>query len=233
MEKISGTIRRLFPDDFNEVVPSQRPWWQKLDFDALMSGGGLKILSLAVAIFLVFSIFYWNRIIDLETNVITDYHQVEVYLQARKDMMANLARTVLDYAQHEREMFRYVVDQQGHVKGSAIQDKLGAFLKQNNITDISKVSGEKLENFLKDFNALAENYPQLRLNENFQTLMNALIDLEGKIAERRMIYNQANNIYETYIDQIPQCIYARLFFRRTYPFIKVDKDVKTFNRVTY
>jgi len=230
---MSETIKQLFPDDFNEVVPSRRPWWRQLDLDALMSGGGLKLLSLGVAVFLLAGIFYWNRIIDLETNVITDFHQVEVYLQARKDMLANLAKTVLDYAQHEREMFQYVADQRGGVKGGPDQEKLDAFIKQNNITDVSSVSGEKLESFFRGFNALAENYPQLRLNENFQTLMTAVIEIEGKIAERRMVYNQANNIYETYIDQIPQFIYARLFFRKKYPFIKVDKDIKSYSRISY
>jgi len=233
VNRISETIKQLFPDDFNEIMPSKRPWWQKFDLDALMSGWGLKLMSVAVAVFLLAGIYYWNRIIDLETNVITEGHQVDVSLQLRKDLFINLAKTVLDYAHHEREMFQYVVDQRGGGKGGVDQEKLAAFIKQNNITDISKIPADKLGGVLRNFNALAENYPQLRLNENFQTLMKALIDINAKITERRVTYNSNNNIYQTYIQQFPAGLYAFLFFQKKLPYIEVDSDVNSANRVAY
>lgn len=233
MNRISETIKQLFPDDFDEIMPAKRAWWQKIDFDALMSGWRLKLFFLAVAVFLLGGIYYWNRIIDLETNVITEEHQVEVNLQLRKDLFINLTKTVVDYAQHEREMFKYVADQRGGGKGGADQEKLAAFIQQNKITDASKVSGEKIESALRDFNALAENYPQLRLNENFQTLMKATIDINYKITQRRVTYNSNNNIYQTFIQQFPACVYAFLFFQKKLPYIEVDSDVNSTNRVVY
>lgn len=233
MNRLSDAIKQLFPDDFEELVPSKRPWWQKIDFEMLMSGWRVWVFSLAVAIFVLAGIYYWNQFAVLETNTITAQHQIEMHLQRRKDLIINLTRTVIDYADHERQVFTYMADKRVNLKENPSEEKLAAFLEQNKTPDISKVSGDKLENLLSNFMALAESYPQLKLSENFQTLMNALINIEDKIVEQRMAYNQFCNLYGTYKMQFPQCIYAFFFMKKDYDYIKADKDVRLFNRVEY
>ena len=231
MNRISDVIKKLFPKDFDELVPVKRHWWNKIDLSIFKTKWTLIAGGLFIAIYLLAMIHYYNRFISLETNATTDMEQVKVHLQRRKDLMINLTQTVLDYAKHERMMFRYMADKR---TDSLNQSKaLMAAIKNGGLLEKIKMGDDA--GALAKIMAPAEAYPELKLNSNFQKFMDALINIEDKIVERRMAYNQSANIYGTYVRQFPQIIYAYIFGQKSerFPYIKVDSDVAEFNRIKY
>jgi len=176
----------------------------------------------------------------------TEAAQIEAHLQRRKDLIINLSKTVMDYSTHESRLFRYISDTRS-VKadpkeglkailaglGPDQQKGLQTIMSKMSTGDFTGIEGASLEGMLGSLMALAENYPQLKLSGNFQKLMDALINIEDRIVERRMAYNSACNIYGTYIRQIPQKAYAKLFGFKQYPYVQVDADVRLFRSVHY
>lgn len=257
MNRISETIKKLFPSEFEELVPVEKHWWQKLDLRTFHRTWQLWLFG-AMFVFLSLSaVYYYNILVVLETQVLTDNAQIETQLQRRKNLIINLAKTVRDYAEHERMMFRYMADtraeslptkktsvQAGPLPnlagidtpslpaGTAKDEAIGA-INEDKMLNISGINPHDLEGALTRFMALAENYPELKLSSNFQKFMDALVDIENRIAERRMAYNDSCNIYTTYIRKFPQQLFATVFGFRDYPFVEVDKDVALFNKVEY
>lgn len=231
MNRISDVVKKLFPNDFDELVPMKRHWWQKIDLSPLKNKWMLILGGSCLAVYFLAMIYYYNQFVIFETNATTDFHQVEVYLQRRKDLMINLTQTVLDYAKHERMTFRYMADKR---TDSLNQSKaLMAAIKNDGLLEKVKMGDDA--GALAKIMALAEAYPELKLNSNFQKFMDALINIEDKIAERRMIYNATANAYGTYVRQFPQLIYAKMFGQKdtNFPYIKVDSDVEKYNRIKY
>jgi LemA protein len=231
VNRISETIKKLFPDDFEELVPVKRHWWQKIDWSYFQSGwrGWIVVLMLAVVVFS--GVHYYNRFVILETQVLTDKAQIEAHLQRRKDLLINLTRTVVDYAEHERNMFKYMAD----TRADSLENKdaFAEAVKKGGILDEAQFDAGSLEESLAKLLAIAEAYPELKLSANFQKLMEALVNIEDRIVERRMAYNDSCNKYGTYIRRFPQNTYAFVLGFKRYPFLEVDKDVELFNRIEY
>lgn len=229
---ISETVKRLFPNDFEELVPARKHWWQKIDFSNLKTKQGIWAILAVVAIMLP-GIYYWNHFVVLLTNAQTARAQVGVQLQRRKDLLINLTTTLLDYAEHERSMYQYTIDRrQGASKKSIM---LLEELKKAGLDDLAKKSIAGMDGATAKILALAESYPELKLSENFRTMMEALVGTEDKLAERRMLYNEAANKYGTYAMSFPNSVYAFIFrfSPKDFPFVKVDKDVEQYNRIKY
>lgn len=232
MNRVSDAIKKLFPDDFDELTPVKRHWWERIHLDGLASGWKMWTLVMTVALSFLLGMYYYNRFVVLETQVLTDKSQIEAQLQRRKDLIINLTKTVIDYSEHERSMFRYMADK----RASSVEriDMMVQAAREGKLEQFMEVGkGDKLEGILGDFMALAENYPELKLSSNFQKLMDALINIEDRIVERRMAYNTSCNKYGSYIRKFPQMLYAGLLQFKQYPFVEVDKDVELFNRVAY
>ncbi len=223
--RTSHIIRKLFPDDFEELVPAKIRWWRRIDFSIIKTKWGRLLLIVMSPVVLYLGVHYYNHLVTLETQVLTDQAQIEAQLQRRKDLIINLTTTVMDYREHERIMFKYMADKRAGSleKADILKDAL-----EGRFPDLSKLKPADFEGALAKFMALAEAYPDLKLSSNFQKLMDALVDTENRIVECRMAYNRSCNIYLTYRRQFPQKAYVRLFFGfRTFPFIKVDEDVSS------
>ncbi|UCC95279.1 MAG: LemA family protein [Candidatus Omnitrophota bacterium] len=231
MNRISETIKKLFPNDFEELVPVKKHFWQRINLSVFKKGWRFWFAVVSGAFILFYSAHYYNRFVVLETQVLTDKAQIEAQLQRRKDLIINLSKTVIDYAEHERTMFKYMADRRA---GSLEKtDKFIDTVKEGGLLEFAKMEASDLEGVLARFMALAEAYPQLKLSSNFQKLMDTLVNIEDRIVERRMAYNSSCNKYGTYIRRFPQKIFAFLFRFKWHPFVKVDKDVELFNRVKY
>lgn len=231
MNRISETIKKLFPNDLQELVPVKKHWWQGIDVSAFKSGWRFWLITLIVVLSVFYSVHYYNCFVALETQVLTDKAQIGAQLQRRKDLIINLTKTVIDYAEHERTLFRYMADRRAGLLEKT--DKLIDTIETKKIPTLAKMETGDFKGVLARFMALAEAYPQLRLSNNFQKLMDALVNIEDRIVERRMAYNESCNKYGTYIRKFPQKIFAFSFGFRRYPFVDVDKDAALFNRVKY
>ena len=199
---ISDTVKRLFPNDFEELVPAKKHWWQKIDFGNLKTKQGIWVTLAVVAVILP-GIYYWNHFVVLLTNARTAQAQIGVQLQRRKDLLINLTTTLVDYAEHERSMYQYTIDRrQGASKKSIM---LLEELKKVGLADLAKKNVAGFDGATGKIIALAEAYPELKLSENFKTMMEALVATEDKLAASRMFYNDKANAVGTYAMKFANC----------------------------
>ncbi len=240
--RISETIKRLFPNELEELIPVKQHWWETIDYEELLQGWRLWAIIGFTAIVIFMSVHYYNRFVVLETKVLTAKAQIEAHMQRRKDLIVNLTRTVIDYSEHERKMFIYMADKRADSLGNSdkISEEInkvfgskGTLSFKDGKVDLSQFNQKDLSSMMAGLMALAENYPELKLSSNFQKLMDALINIEDRIVEMRMAYNESCNIYGTYIRKFPQNVYAFMFRFGQYPFVSVDEDVELFDRVSY
>jgi len=154
---------------------------------------------LGVVLFLVFYVIVsYNRLISLRNQLKNAWHQIDVQLRRRYDLIPNLVETVKGYAAHEKELFAKVAE----ARAAAIN--AGTVKEQAEAENL-------LSSTLKTLFAVAENYPELKASENFMMLQEELAATENKIAYTRQFYNDAVMRYNTLIQSFPTNIIARLF----------------------
>ncbi len=141
----------------------------------------LWIILAVVALGLVAIIIY-NRFVGLRQNLRQGWADIDAALRQRHDLIPNLVNTVQGYAAHEKSTLDAVV--------SARNAALSA---TNPSATASAEAG--LSGALKSLFALAESYPDLKANQNFQTLQHELADVEDKLAASRRAYNGARQAF--------------------------------------
>jgi LemA protein len=149
----------------------------------------------------------YNRMVQMEQSVESQWSNVENVYQRRADLIPNLVNTVKGYAEHEQETFQKVIE----ARSKATSTNINA----------ENLSPEKLKQFQQSQSALSsalsrlmvvvERYPNLKANENFKQLQAQLEGTENRISVERRKFNEAARSYNTYINQFPQKIYAGLF----------------------
>lgn len=202
-----------------------------------------KIIAFVICFVIIFFVFmciyYYNMFIDLTYNIEANSAQIETQVQKRKNLIINLGKTVVDYSKHERELFTYLGELRANIPNSSPKDYLESLNKFNdqgtqfkNYADL----GEDLANWEKTLSqlmAVAEQYPDLKLSDNFIKYMDAILEFENKIAELRMEYNISVNIYSTKKNQFPGSVFAAIFKFDEYPYFKLDIDENSFIYVEY
>lgn len=151
-----------------------------------------------VAIAFLFFIGLYNRLVALRQNRGNAFSDIDVQLKLRYDLVPQLVETVKGYAAHEKTVFENVTNARASVataKG----------------TDERIASEQRLGGALANLYAVAENYPALKADQNFQSLMNELADIENKIAAARRFFNNATNEFNTAVQQFPSNIIASMF----------------------
>ncbi len=162
-----------------------------------MKKAWIIIGSIVVLLFLVGTSFVgmYNRLVGLNENVTTEWSQIENQLQRRNDLIPNLVNTVKGYAKHEKEIFENVANARAKLAGAAT------------VSQAAQASGE-LQGALSRLLAIAENYPQLKANENFIRLQDELAGTENRIAVARQRYNESVRNYNVAIRRFPGNIVA-------------------------
>jgi LemA protein len=157
------------------------------------------IITLAVlAVIALYLIFSYNRLVALSQAWKRAFADIDVQLKQRHDLIPNLVETVKGYAAHESGVFTKVTEARATaMRATSVSEKGAAE---------SALSGA-LTNLL----AVAENYPQLKANENFRQLQDELADLENKIAAARRFLNNAVAEYNGAIQQFPAVLFAGAF----------------------
>ena len=136
-----------------------------------------------------------NQMVTLNETVKSDWAQVDVVLERRADLIPNLVETVKGYAAQEQTVF------------GDIAKARAALLGAKTPTDKIAANGQ-LDGALGRLLAIAENYPQLKSNENFLRLQDELAGTENRIAVERKRYDDAIQGYNTYIGLFPNNIFA-------------------------
>lgn len=156
------------------------------------------IYIIILAIVLLYIIFTYNKLIILRNRVKNAWAQVLVQLKRRADLIPNLVETVKGYAAHEKTVFENVTKARTQ------------FLSATTPTEQMEASNA-LTGVLRTLFAVAENYPQLKANENFLRLQEDLTDTENKIAFSREFYNDTVLKYNNTIQVFPANIIAGIF----------------------
>lgn len=150
------------------------------------------------AIVVGFVILTYNRLVSLRQTTKNAFADIDVMLKQRHDLIPNLLETVKGYASHESSVFAAVTAARANaMKAATVQEKTAA--------------EGALNGALMSLYAVAENYPQLKANENFLALQNSLSDLEYKLSASRRFYNNAVAEYNSAIAQFPAVLFAKKF----------------------
>ncbi|MCX7765645.1 MAG: LemA family protein [Candidatus Sumerlaeia bacterium] len=155
-------------------------------------------LIIVAGLLLTYIFLTYNKFISLRNMVENAWAQVDVQLRRRYDLVENLVETVKGYAVHERETLSKVID--ARARAIAARTPLEQGQAENVLTST-----------LKTLFAVAENYPQLKANENFMQLQRDLTEIENKIAFAREFYNDMVLRYEVLRERFPSNIVASLF----------------------
>ena len=162
-----------------------------------MGKGLIAVIILALIALVVFGQYVTarNTLVSKNEAVKSAWSEVDVNLQRRADLIPNLVETVKAYAKQEQTVFGDIANARSALLSArSPSDKIAA----NN----------QLDGALGRLLAIAENYPQLKSNENFLRLQDELAGTENRIAVARKRYNEGLQDYNTYVQQFPASVFA-------------------------
>ena len=136
----------------------------------------LIILIVIILIILASLVLLYNGLVTARNKVKNAWAQIDVQLNRRADLIPNLVETVKGYAGHEKTVFEDVTAARA------------GLMNANGVKEINEANNQ-LSETLKTLFAVAENYPELKANENFKELQAQLAQTEDKIAYSRQFYN--------------------------------------------
>jgi len=164
-----------------------------------------------IALLVLFVISMYNRFVQLRNRIDNAWAQLDVQLRRRYDLIPNLVETVKGYASHERETFERVTQARaGAAAARTVEEQAQA---ENVLTQA-----------LRQLFAVAEAYPELRANENFQQLQAELAQTEGQIATARQIYNDTVLMYNNAIQTFPGVVFAGMFNFAKREFLEIEEE---------
>ncbi len=166
------------------------------------------LLTLLVIVVLMIVGIY-NRLVALRNRFKNAFAQIDVQLKRRYDLIPNLVEVAKGYMSHERETLEAVVQARNMAAsaGQAAADNPGdpAAMKS-----LGAAEGQ-LTGTLGRLFALAENYPDLKANQNMMSLQEELASTENKVAFSRQAYNDSVMTYNTARETFPAVIFAGMF----------------------
>lgn len=177
------------------------------------------IIIAVLAVIVVYGITSYNSMVAQDEAVGTAWSNVENQYQRRADLIPNLVNTVKGYAAHEKETFDAVVSARAKATQTTISideltpEKMEAYQKAQGAV------GSALSRLL----AVTENYPDLKANENFQTLQAQLEGTENRISVERRKFNEVAKVYNTNIRRFPKNIFAGMFGFEKRPYFEAEE----------
>ena len=155
----------------------------------------LIVVIVIVVVLVIAAIALYNNLVKLRNMVDNAWAQIDVQLQRRLDLIPNLVETVKGYASHERGTLDEVTEARAAVANAG--------------TPAGKMEADNmLTGALKSLFAVAEAYPDLKANVNFQQLQAELSSTEDKISYMRQSYNDTVMKYNTAIQTFPAVLFA-------------------------
>ena len=185
--------------------------------------GCLAVLGIVVVLALLVGsmvVGRYNSIVRQNEQINNSWAQVKVVLQRRMDLIPNLVETVKGYAAHEKEIFENVAQARSKLAGATTPAEASA-------------ANAGLSSALGRLLAIAENYPNLKANENFIRLQDELAGSENRIAVERRAYNESVRAYNAYIKTFPNNIIAGMFNFKEREYFESDEAAKEAPKVKF
>ena len=162
----------------------------------------LAMILLGIVVLVVlYVVFVFNSLVQLRNRVEEAFSDIGVQQKRRHNLIPNLVETVKGYASHERGTFEAVTEARSRAINASESGDMKEMVAAENM----------LTGALKSIFALAENYPDLKANENFKHLQEELVDAEDKIQAARRFHNANVQTLNTKVQQFPSNIVANLF----------------------
>ena len=168
----------------------------------------IVIIGIIVVLVLAIILIY-NSLVQARQKVKNAWSQIDVQLQIRFDLIPNLVESVKGYMKHENEVLTKVTELRS------------SWSNANSVGEKANLDN-KLSETLKSIMAIAENYPDLKANQNFSELQEELRNTENKISFSRQFYNDSVTMYNTKLEVIPSNIVASMFNFKPEELFEVD-----------
>ena len=162
-----------------------------------------------IVVLLLWVIGLYNALIQLKVRSENAWSDIDVQLKRRYDVIPNIVATVEGYATHERSTLQSVTEARTRAMGAT------------NINEKGQAENA-LSATLKTLFAVAENYPQLKANENFLQLQNALKEIEETIQSARRYYNAVVRDLNTKLEVFPNNIFVGIFNFKKRDFFQLE-----------
>jgi len=159
----------------------------------------IVIIGVLVLLGIVFAVLY-NRLVGRRNQVDNAWSQIDVQLKRRYDLIPNLVEAVKDYMQYEQETLTKVTEARAAAINAGAAGPEAQAQAENMLTGA-----------LKSLFAVAENYPDLKANQNVMSLQEELTATENKIAFARQFYNDSVLTYNNATQMFPTNILAGMF----------------------
>lgn len=186
-----------------------------------MGGGWIGIIIGCVLLAgVLYVVSTYNGLIRLKNRIEEALATIEAYLKKRYDLIPNLVETVKGYAKHEKETFTEVIEARNKVMSAV------------GFEEMSK-SENALKDTLKSLFALAENYPELKANENFLDLQGQLERVETDILQSRKYYNGVVKSYNTKIETFPNSMVATAFKFEKREYYRISEESKQNVKISF
>ena len=175
----------------------------------------IVVLVVALAFFL-----YYNKFVRLGNQIDNSLAQIDVQLKKRADLVPNLLASVKGYMKHERGIIKEVTEARKALVGAKDM--------------VSKIkAGNQLQGALKSIFALAENYPNLKANENFLHLQQELSAIEDKVAYARQFYNDGIMSYNTSATTVPGRWFASMYGFKKKDYLQIPAEARVVPKVSF
>src|SRR5437868_6898107 len=167
----------------------------------------------AIAGFFLYSATIFNGLVALKNDIDKSWANIDVMLKQRHDELTKLLDTTKGYADFERETLTKITQARSQYQQAVTVDQ--------------KVQADQtMTSALRGFFAVAENYPDLKANSNFQVLEKRISELESQIADRREFYNDCVNTFNIRIQEMPDTFVAAFMNLKARPMFKVEEADK-------
>lgn len=171
--------------------------------------GIIAIVLLLFVILICPCIAKYNTMIKYKNSVLESLRLIDIHLKLRFDLIPNLVECVKGYCKHEERVFSKLI---------GLREKA---LKTDNEVEKLEYANETIPN-IRHVLAISENYPELKADALFKSLMDELVLIEDKIVASRRFYDSNVSIYNTYIESFPNSIIAGMFHFERMELYKID-----------
>lgn len=177
---------------------------------------GLGILAVVV----LYVIVTYNGFVTLRARIEEALSGIDVQLKRRADLIPNLVETVKGYAKHEKQVFENVTKARSALMNAGSMEEKAA-------------ADDMLTGALKSLFAVAEAYPDLKANTNFQDLQRQLEDTEDKVAYSRQFYNSNVLAFNTKLQMFPSNLVGSAFSFTTYEYFQAEESARESVKVSF
>jgi LemA protein len=179
------------------------------------------IVLAIVVLLLLYAVGIYNRLVRLRALVKEGFSGITVQLRRRADLIPNLVETVQGYATHEREVFEQVTARRAEATSAGS-------------VQATAQADAAMTGLLGRLMAVAENYPELKANQNFLQLQDQLASIETELQSARRYYNATVRDLNSTIQSFPPVLIARPAGFSEEPFYEdEDKTIQSAPKIAF